>query len=135
MSAAAKGQEALEKAKKQYDEEKKKAQDTLDKMVKKEKERLEKELPLPPEPKKPDFILEEEKKQAEAAEKAKRIAQNKKKGSITEAMELNTPYTAAEVGELFGESAAWALPKLNALIKVGLVSKIVENRVAYFFRN
>ena len=107
----------------------------LDEEGKKEQERLERECPLPPEPKKPDFILEEERLAAEEKAKAERIAQKDRRDAIPNAMKRNTPYTAEEIGDMFGESADWARPKLNALASAGVLSKIVDKRVSYYFLN
>ena len=93
---------------------------------------LEIKLPLPAEPAKPGFIAEEERQKAEAKAKAKRKANKENRDSIPAAMEQGKLYTAAEIGELFDESAAWATPKLNALATVGVVVKTPYGGKTYY---
>ena len=64
--------------------------------------------------------------------KAKRKANKENRDSIPAAMEQGKLYTAAEIGELFDESAAWATPKLNALASVGVVVKTPYGGKTYY---
>jgi hypothetical protein len=52
--------------------------------------------------------------------------------SIPERLERGVIYTAADVGKLFGETSAWAAPKLNALVAAGVLVKTVDKRKGYY---
>jgi len=47
-------------------------------------------------------------------------------------MERGVVYSAADIAKMFGETSAWAAPKLNALVAAGLVSKTVEKRKGFY---
>ena len=47
-------------------------------------------------------------------------------------LEQGVLYTATDVGKLFGQSAQWASPKLNALVVAGVLVKTVDKRKTYF---
>lgn len=52
--------------------------------------------------------------------------------SIPGVMEQGVQYTATDIGKLFGQSANWASPKLNALVASGVLVKTVDKRKSYF---
>jgi len=52
--------------------------------------------------------------------------------TILNAMERGVVYSAADIAKMFGETSAWAAPKLNALVAAGLVSKTVEKRKGFY---
>lgn len=63
---------------------------------------------------------------------AKQKAAAEARDNIPAALEQGKLYTATEVGKLFGESANWASPKLNALVDAGVLVKTVDKRKSYF---
>ena len=56
----------------------------------------------------------------------------KAREGIPSKMEQGVLYTATEIGKMFGESANWASPKLNALVTAGVLVKTVDKRKSYF---
>lgn len=62
----------------------------------------------------------------------KQIASAEARDSIPAMLEQGKLYTATEVGKLFGETANWASPKLNALVDAGVLVKTVDKRKSYF---
>ena len=62
----------------------------------------------------------------------KQIDSAKARDTIPSKMEQGVLYTATEIGKLFGESANWASPKLNALVTAGVLVKTVDKRKSYF---
>lgn len=62
----------------------------------------------------------------------KQIASAEARDSIPAMLEQGKLYTATEVGKLFGETANWASPKLNALVAAGVLVKTVDKRKSYF---
>lgn len=63
---------------------------------------------------------------------AKQKAAAEAREGIPAMLEPGKLYTATEVGKLFGESANWASPKLNALVASGQLTKTVDKRKSYF---
>lgn len=63
---------------------------------------------------------------------AKQIASAEARDAIPEHLERGVIYTAADVGKLFGETSAWAAPKLNALVAAGILVKTVDKRKGYY---
>lgn len=62
----------------------------------------------------------------------KQIASAEARESIPAMLEQGVLYTASDVGKLFGQSAQWASPKLNALVTAGVLVKTVDKRKSYF---
>lgn len=62
----------------------------------------------------------------------KQIASAEARESIPAMLEQGVLYTASDIGKLFGESAQWASPKLNALVDAGVLVKTVDKRKSYF---
>jgi hypothetical protein len=62
----------------------------------------------------------------------KQIASAEARESIPAMLEQGVLYTASDVGKLFGQSAQWASPKLNALVVAGVLVKTVDKRKSYF---
>ena len=62
----------------------------------------------------------------------KQIASAEARESIPAMLEQGVLYTATDVGTLFGQSAQWASPKLNALVVAGVLVKTVDKRKTYF---
>lgn len=69
---------------------------------------------------------------AERKPSAKQIASAEARNEIVERMERGVIYSAADIGKMFGETSAWASPKLTALVNAGLVVKTIDKRKGYY---